>query len=367
MTIFKTKQGWRVEVWVNNRRVAIKSGFVTKHKAEQWMVETKVSYDPDKASKANYTFDDLLTRYVDTHLKDLRKTTQLRYTLDIDQRIRPFFKGLGLNQISKRLIADFRDRVIAEPDLANGSVNNAVDLLRSIFNKGLEWEMLTSNPAAKIKPLKEPKIRYSWWSNQADVTTFLETAQKVCPQYFPAFRLALDLGLRAGEVNGLSKQDINFTTHQITVHRQWSDDTGQYEPLKDNEVRVLPWNPDSDLTEVLEKAIVDSPHQEALFTTETGRRILTNKLSFYWYRKVRGACEVPEITFHDLRHTFASWYLIRGGTLSDLKYMLGHANFEMVQKYAHCCVDHIRRVDLGWERPTTPNPHQARVIKIANR
>jgi integrase len=39
--------------------------------------------------------------------------------------------------------------------------------------------------------------------------------------------------------------------------------------------------------------------------------------------------------FHDLRHTFASHYMMRGGQLYDLKEILGHSDIEMTARYAH--------------------------------
>jgi len=45
--------------------------------------------------------------------------------------------------------------------------------------------------------------------------------------------------------------------------------------------------------------------------------------------------------FHDLRHTFASHFMMNGGNLYDLQKILGHSNIEMTMRYAHLTPDHL--------------------------
>jgi integrase/recombinase XerD len=51
-----------------------------------------------------------------------------------------------------------------------------------------------------------------------------------------------------------------------------------------------------------------------------------------------GACRragVEDVRIHDLRHTFASWWVQKGGHMAALKELLGHADMRMVDRYAH--------------------------------
>ena len=47
--------------------------------------------------------------------------------------------------------------------------------------------------------------------------------------------------------------------------------------------------------------------------------------------------------FHDLRHTFASWYMMNGGDLYELAKILGHSNIKMTERYARLAKQHIAR------------------------
>ena len=54
--------------------------------------------------------------------------------------------------------------------------------------------------------------------------------------------------------------------------------------------------------------------------------------------------EIDEFRFHDLRHTFASWYMMNGGDLYELAKILGHANIKMQsERYAKLARSHIAK------------------------
>ena len=50
-----------------------------------------------------------------------------------------------------------------------------------------------------------------------------------------------------------------------------------------------------------------------------------------------------DFRFHDLRHTFASWYMMNGGDLYELAKILGHSNIKMTERYAKLAKQHIAR------------------------
>lgn len=45
--------------------------------------------------------------------------------------------------------------------------------------------------------------------------------------------------------------------------------------------------------------------------------------------------------FHDLRHTFASNFLMGGGNIYDLQKILGHSTIQVTERYAHLTPDHL--------------------------
>ncbi len=62
--------------------------------------------------------------------------------------------------------------------------------------------------------------------------------------------------------------------------------------------------------------------------------------------------------FHDLRHTFASHFVMNGGSLYDLQKLLGHARFEETQRYAHLSPLHLAKAIniVSFGAPIKPAP-----------
>jgi integrase len=52
--------------------------------------------------------------------------------------------------------------------------------------------------------------------------------------------------------------------------------------------------------------------------------------------------QLDDFHFHDTRHHFASWFVMRGGSIAALKEILGHATLAMTMRYAHLAPEHLR-------------------------
>jgi integrase/recombinase XerD len=79
----------------------------------------------------------------------------------------------------------------------------------------------------------------------------------------------------------------------------------------------------------------DSPH---LFTKTDGTRFVDMKNGFDAARKRAG---LNDVKWHDLRHTFASWFVQAGGDLYHLSRILGHASVQMTTRYSHLRTDDL--------------------------
>ena len=55
--------------------------------------------------------------------------------------------------------------------------------------------------------------------------------------------------------------------------------------------------------------------------------------------------KLDDLHFHDLRHHFASWYIMRGVSLPALQKLLGHGALTMTTRYAHLSPEHLAERD----------------------
>jgi integrase len=78
---------------------------------------------------------------------------------------------------------------------------------------------------------------------------------------------------------------------------------------------------------------------EYVFTYK-GKRVKNIKKAFKTALKNAG---ITDFRFHDLRHTFASQVIMRGGDLKDVQELLGHKSISMTLRYSHLSQKHKKR------------------------
>ena len=139
--------------------------------------------------------------------------------------------------------------------------------------------------------------------------------------------LALNAGLRKGEVFNLRWTDLDFVGKHLTV--QGEGETRE-EGAKSAQTRYVPLNREA--LEVLQ-AWRTAPAEGYVFPGRTeGERLDDVKKA--WLPVVKAA-KLTAFRFHDLRHTFASKLAMTGTDLNTIRELLGHADIKMTLRYSH--------------------------------
>jgi len=141
--------------------------------------------------------------------------------------------------------------------------------------------------------------------------------------------VALTTGMRVSEIFGLRWQDVLYDEGLIAVRAK----------LKGGKMRYVPMTPE----------LAGELRQDS--TAISGDRIFPPKPGATSGRqRVEGSFEdlleragIEDFRFHDLRHTFASWYMMNGGDLYELAKILGHSNIKMTERYAKLARHHIAK------------------------
>lgn len=66
-----------------------------------------------------------------------------------------------------------------------------------------------------------------------------------------------------------------------------------------------------------------------------GGKIISERAIRNIHERVCARAKLKRLRIHDLRHTYASHYVMNGGALAELQMLLGHSTPQMTQKYAH--------------------------------
>lgn len=143
---------------------------------------------------------------------------------------------------------------------------------------------------------------------------------------------ALRTGARAGEQLALEWGDVDFANHKVWIKRSRRQNSlGVAETsTKTGRGRAIPLSPD------LEGALRRAKHLKGakVFCHDDGAPLTLKYLDRALFRAQRRA-GLRRITWHDLRHSFASQAMIAGVQIRQVQAWLGHAEISMTMRYAH--------------------------------
>ena len=208
---------------------------------------------------------------------------------------------------------------------ATASVNREIACLRHLFTKGVEWEMMEQNPFTKGRALvvKANNKRFRYLTEN-EIEKLLDNC--VNDYTRDIVTAVINTGMRRRETLTLKWKQIR-------------DGFIYLDKTKPNEPRQIPIN--DDLTELF-KGIRKKVQlrSEYVFCDNRGRPFKQITKSFMASLRLAG---IEDFRFHDLRHTFASHFVMRKGSLKDLQELLGHKTLTMTMRYAHLSQEHKKK------------------------
>ena len=278
------------------------------------------------------TVSDLLHTYMESlHIKGIRATTMRGYSV-CEKRINSVLGNLSAQGITTYQINDFISRM-AKQGLSAKTIKNTVSFLSSAYKYGMRSQMLTDNPCvlAVIPKRVQPDINIVEENNLAD---FMVAISKEPLDIRLCCELALYLGLRRSEIMGLKEEDINFEEKTISINktRHYVDGEHIIQPTKTERSRRTLAVPDfllSDLLDIIEyHHSLDYTNTDfliQLFGEPMKPEYISQTLSKFIKKN-----NLPTVTLHGLRHTFATMLNASGEfDIAEISSVLGHSNINV--------------------------------------
>ena len=256
-----------------------------------------------------------IERFAETYLE---RNLHLRSYKRVDLSVRTllkFFKGRTLRSISVDDIQNYISKRRRE-GVANGTINRELACLKSMLYEAIKSKEVRSNPVKQVKFLPEPPGR----TRMLDLDEAQRLIDAADPHMKPVIITALNTGLRLREI-------LTLKWNQVHIASTF-DPFIEVDRTKNNKRRAVPLN--DDMIELLEG--IEKRGDGYVFHGVHGRPITVIKEP--WQRALLKA-GIVDFRFHDLRHTFASHFVMNGGDILTLKEILGHSSMKMVDRYAH--------------------------------
>lgn len=206
------------------------------------------------------------------------------------------------------------------------TVNRKRTFLSGVLSEAVRRGYIDRNPVKGVSILPEHNDKLRWLTAQEE-----ERLLVFSPDYLrPVLLTALHTGMRKGEVLGLKWPDLDFEQRLVRAAH-----------TKNHRVRYIPMN--AQLIEILHSVLPfvgeegTSPY---VFTNpETGTRYKDLSRPFEQTCRKAG---IEDVTFHTLRHTFASRLAQAGVPLNTVRELLGHGDMGVTMRYAHLAPNNLR-------------------------
>ncbi len=238
--------------------------------------------------------------------------------------------------------------------LAPATVRHCLVVVRAIFNKIFAWKFYQGPNPVKDVTLPTIQNQRTRFLSHEEAARLLESL-RIDPRIKnPAKRLnakpmalhdisllSLHTGMRAGECFALRGQDIDLANGIITV-RDPKNKTTRHAYMTEAVRAMLERRKPAEPSALV---FPDRKGNHAQQASQAFRRAV-NALGFNKGVKDRR----ERITFHSLRHSFASWLALQGETLQTIGELLGHKDLTMTQRYSHLVPDHKRRATVTLEK-----------------
>lgn len=301
-----------------------------------------------------------LQRWLDGRKPYLRRTTLAAYRTELVKHVTPLLGHRRLDKLTRHDVERMLTSLISNPlpgrkrTLSVTSANHARTVLGTALQDAVRDGLIPNNAAQLARPLPAPDREVKPLTIE-QLGKFLDHTRS--SRWYPAYLLAARLGLRQGEILGLTWSDIDLERRQLTVRytlsRPQRSEWTLQPPKTAKSRRTLPLTPP--LVDALAahrerqdlerswagKAWAKTPWP-LVFRSEVGRPVDHRQIlrSFQAHLAEAG---LPRQRFHDLRHAAASHLLARGVDLRIVQETLGHATIAVTANtYAHVELDTMR-------------------------
>jgi integrase len=337
------RKAWGFTIQINGQQVRRYQSDWTREDAEAELAKKLLQVEPEKPKPVGITFGQAVERYLTAKAR--------KRTLEEDRRQLQHLKMIfgaetPLAEITASRISQYKaDRLSAvrkighgrnatERRLTSAAVNRPLALLRHLLRLAHEeWEVLVAAPRIRLE--KEPQGRLRWLI-QEEIAWLLNACGKSRNKELrAAVVIALNTGLRLSELLGLNWIYVDLSRGVVRL-----------EITKSGRRREVPLNDDS------YRALVS-------LTPKPEGRVFQTRFIKTAYNNAVTAAKLDDVNFHTLRHTFASWAVMRGVSLKELQELLGHASLAMTMRYAHLAPERLRSAVGRLAGLTTVQPTEA--------
>ncbi|PTQ56103.1 MAG: Integrase [Candidatus Carbobacillus altaicus] len=285
-----------------------------------------------------------VAEFLDDWLKEkanaIRPSTLMSYEEQLKRYVIPYIGKTALEDLKAQHLVRLYEHM-QESGLSNRTIRYLHTILKQALDRAVAWNVATHNVVKTVVPPRDEGTTFRVW-DEREMERFLSEARSSF--YYELYYVALMTGMRFGELLGLKWRNVDFDARRIYVVEQYNDKTKTFDELKTKGSRryiALDLGTINVLQERQKKqnAIrLKALYWEDLdlvFSTQNGLPLMRRNV-YRDFKALIRRTSVPEIRFHDLRHTHATFLLTRGWHPKVVQERLGHTSIQItLDTYSH--------------------------------
>jgi len=262
----------------------------------------------------------------------LRPKSIVAYTSAVDGLTRSLPPGILLKHLDAGSIRPYME----DSRVAQATRRHRGQHLRVFFNWAKREDLLDNNPFDRLElPKAHNKIAEFLTPNQLQhLLSEIAGEDGAENEWLTDIVLfAVNTGLRRGELLSLTWASVDHESNIVTVRN-----TNDFSTKSGHE-RTIPLSSDARKILLNRQAMNACSQNNVIFRGPGGKTLTGDYVTKRFKYFVRKAGLSESIRFHSLRHTCASWLVMRGVSIPVVQAILGHRDFSTTMGYAHLAPD----------------------------
>ena len=336
------KQKWMAQINVGkdeSGKVIRKSVTAdTQEEVKAKLDELKLSIYTGKFVNANtITFSQLIKQIYDEKLAMNEIQPQTYYRTMETVKLCKEINDIPVQKIDSTMI---KQLLLSKVDYANSTIKKMYIILNQCFKEALKRKIITDNPMLDVrKPKSTKKTKKIRALTLDEQKKLVEVIRNENVRYAEQMLISMFTGMRMGEINALSVNDLNTNFNFINIDKTISkgehgeafvNDTAKTE----NGNRQIPIN--ETVRPVIEKIIseYEATDDNVLFHTSAGTLIATSVVNTEFRRivnryNIQDKSVKGDLSLHSLRHTYATRCIESGMPPKVLQHLMGHSDIKV--------------------------------------
>jgi len=342
MEIIKRKNQirYREKVYLDSGK-AISKVFYKAKDAKTW----KIQMESQKRLGTLASFNServLFSKFADSWINEckvskLSTKSLAEYRSVIKVNLMPVLQNIFLDELTSGHADQIVNRLL-QIGRNPKTINKVLMVLKGIVKYAFRIKLVQNNPLAEYGFLKERPNPITFLT-KVEIHQLLMNCKDL--ESNSAILFALNTGMRIGEILGLCWDRVDFDQKLVTVSRTLSR-AELRETTKTNLIRYVPMN--SEVEILLKTLLQNQKCPRFVFAKKHNVPFNPDHFSGREFKKALQRAQIRNIRFHDLRHTYASQFVMNGGSIFDLQKILGHTDVKMTMKYAHLSKVHLSHI-----------------------